>query len=111
MFTDTSEYDAQGKDVVQDLVRLNLVLPRSCLENDTVDMLRKAGRHSEEELRVIGLVEHLVERHGHRYGAGLVYALHFSMDFDGEGTPLKALEEVVQELIEAYSRPYVPDAA
>jgi enoyl-CoA hydratase/carnithine racemase len=111
MFTDTSEYDAQGKDVVQDLVRLNLVLPRSCLENGTIDMLREAGRHSEEELRMIGLVEHLVERHGHHYGAGLIYALHFSMDIADHENSLGALMNQVQELIEAYSRPYVPDAA
>lgn len=111
MFTDTSEYDAQGKDVVQDLVRLNLVLPRSCLENETVDMLRKAGRHSEEELRMIGLVEHLVERHGHHYGAGLIYALHFSMDFADHENSLNALKNEVQELIDLYSQPYVPEAA
>lgn len=113
MFTETSLYDAQGKDNIQDLVSLNLVVPRSCLENDTVDRLRKAGRLSEEKLRVIGLVEHLVERHGYLYGEGLIYALHFSMDFEGDGeeVPLKALHEAVQELIEEYSRPYVPETA
>lgn len=113
MFTETSLYDAKGEDKIQDLVRLNLVIPRSCLENGTVDRLRKAGRLSEEKLRVIGLVEHLVERHGYLYGADLIYALHFSMDFEGEGeeVPLKTLHEAVQELIDAYSRPYVPEAA
>lgn len=113
MFTETSRYDAQSKDNIQDLVRLNLTLPRCCLENDTVDRLRKAGRLSEEELRVMGLVEHLVERHGYLYGAGLIHALHYSMDFagDGEELPLKAIDETVQELIQAFSQPYVPEAA
>lgn len=113
MFTETSRYDAQSKDNIQDLVRLTLTVPRCCLENDTVDRLRKAGSLSEEELRVIGLVEHLVERHGYLYGAGLIYALHYSMDFagDGEELPLNVIDEFVQELINAFSRPYEPEVA
>ncbi|WP_417241396.1 hypothetical protein [Celeribacter sp.] len=113
MHTDTSQYDAQGDDNIQDLVRIDIILPRSCLENHIVERLRSAGNHSEEELRMIGLVEHLVERHGHLYRGDLLYPLHYSMDCEGEfeELPLKVLHEAVQELIEVYSRPYVPEVA
>lgn len=113
MFTNTSQFDAQGSDSVQDLVHLNLVVPRRCVENGTVDRLRKAGKLCEEELRIIGLVEHLVERHGYLYGAGLINALHYSMDFAGndEEAPLKAIDEAVQGLIDAFSRPYDAEEA
>ncbi|GLP88641.1 hypothetical protein [Tritonibacter mobilis] len=113
MFTETSEYDAQAKDAVHDLVRLNLLLPRSCLENGTVEMLREAGNHTEEQLRIIGLVEHLVEQHGYLYGAGLIHTLHYSMDFAGndEEVALKAIDEAVQDLIGAFSRAYEPEVA
>ncbi|UWP96525.1 hypothetical protein K3X48_05990 [Aliiroseovarius crassostreae] len=89
-------------------MHLNLVVPRRCVENGTVDRLRKAGKLSEEELRIVGLVEHLVEKHGYLYGAGLINALHYSMDFAGndEEVALKAIDEAVQELIGAFSRPY-----
>lgn len=109
MFTETSEYDAQAKDAVHDLVRLNLLLPRSSLENGTVEMLREAGNHTEEQLRVIGLVEYLVERHGHLYGVDLVQALHISMDFAGVEQALHVLEKGMQDLIELYSQPYEPE--
>lgn len=113
MFTNTSQYDAQGRDNVQDLVHLNLVVPRCSVENGTVDRLRKAGKLSEEELRIVGLVEHLVEKHGYLYGAGLIHALHYSMDFAGndEEVALKAIDEAVQELIGAFSQPYMPEVA
>ncbi|MGH1369479.1 MAG: hypothetical protein ACRBCL_12780 [Maritimibacter sp.] len=113
MFTNTSQYDIQSKDSIHDLVQVNLVVPRNCVENDTVDRLRKAGRLSEEDLRVIGLVEHLVERHGYLYGGGLIHALHYSMDFasNDEEIALKAIDETVQALIDAFSHPYEPEVA
>lgn len=112
MYTETSTCELQEKDVIQDLVRLNLVMSRQALENDTVDRLRKTGRYSEEQLRMIGLVVPLVETHGHQYGTGLLYALLFSMDINGDGdiqTTLDALGDKVDEFKEGFSRPYVPE--
>lgn len=112
MYTDTSTCELQEKDVVHDLVRLNLVMSRQALENCTVDRLRKAGGYSEEQLRIIGLVVQLVETHGHHYGAGLLYALLFSMDINGDGdiqTTLDALGDKVDEFKDGFSRPYDPD--
>lgn len=113
MFTNTSQYDAHVRDNIQDFVHLNLVVPRRSVENGTVDRLRKAGKLSEEELRIIGLVEHLVEKHGYLYGAGLIHALHYSMDFAGndEEVALKAIDEAVQDLIGAFSQAYEPEVA
>lgn len=113
MYTETINCDVEDKDVIQDLVRMNLVVSRNAVENHIVDRLREAGRHSEEDLRMIGLVEHLVEEHGHHYGAGLLYALLYSMDANGDcdgiQNPLDALGDKVDEFKEKFSRPYVPE--
>lgn len=113
MITDTLNCDVQGKNTAQDLVHLKLVVARKSVENGTVERLRKAGKLDEEELRVIGLVDHLVEKYGYLYGAGLIYALHYSMDYAGndEEAPLKAIDEAVQSLIDAFSRPYDEEVA
>lgn len=114
MFTkETSMYDVDGENSIHDVVRLNLVMPRATLENGTVEQLRQGGGYSEEQLRMIGLVEHLVEEYGHHYGAGLINALLYSMDADGDcgeiRTVLGALGDKVDELKEGFSRPYVPE--
>lgn len=113
MYTNTPYFDAKGDNNIHDLVRLSITVPRCCIENDTVERLRKAGRLSEEELRIVGLVEHLVEKHGYLYGAGLINALHYSMDFAGndEEVALNAIDEAVQELIGAFSQPYDAEEA
>ena len=113
MHTKTPYFDAKGDNNIQDLVRLSITVPRCCVENDTVERLRKAGRISEEELRIVGLVEHLVEKHGYLYGAGLINALHYSLDFASkdEEVALKAIDEAVQDLIGAFSQAYEPEVA
>lgn len=90
-------------------VHIKLVVPRELLENDTVQTLRKAGKHSEEQLNLIGLVEYLVEHHGHHYGPFLIQAIHISMCFDGHENPLHAIEEQARELIDLYAQSYVPE--
>lgn len=109
MPNDTPKNNSQEASVFQDQVHINLVVPRECLENDTVEMLRKAGKHNEEQLNVIGLVEYLVEHHGHHYGPFLIQAIHIAMSFDGHENPLQAIEEEARELIDLYSQPYVPE--
>lgn len=113
MFTkETGMHDIDGENAIHDVVRLNLVMPRARLENDIVDRLRQTGRYGEEQLRMIGLVEHLVEEYGHHYGAGLLYALLYSMDLLGDGditATLNALGDKVDEFKEGFSRPYVPE--
>lgn len=95
--------------ILQDDVRINIVVPRELLENDTVQTLRQAGKHSEEQLNLIGLVEFLVEHHGHHYGPFLIQAIHLALCFDGHENPLQAIEEQARELIDLYAQPYVPE--
>jgi len=109
MPNDINETNTQKAIVFPDQVKINLVVSRDSLENDTVEMLREAGNHSEEQLNVIGLVEYLVEHHGHHYGPFLIQAIHIAMSFDGHENPLQAIEEQAQELIDLYSQPYVPE--
>ena len=110
MFTkETNTYHVDGESTIHDVVRLNLVMPRATLENGTVEQLRQGGGYSEEHLRMIGLVEHLVDEYGHYYGAGLIHALLCSMDADGDcgdiRAALDALGDKVDELKEGFRDP------
>jgi hypothetical protein len=112
MYTETINCDVDDNDVIQDIVRMNLVVSRNVVENGTVEQLRQTGKYGEEHLRMVGLVEHLVEEYGHHYGAGLLYALLYSMDVNGDGdgiqSTLDSLGDKVDEFKEGFSRPYVP---
>ncbi len=108
MFTETALNDAQCESNAQDLVRIELIVPRYGLENRTITQLREQANHSEQELRVIGLLDYLAERLGYHYGPELLHPLLQSMDDDCEEFAVTMLIEELQDLRgpDSYQRMY-----
>lgn len=111
MITEPFARDSADKNKAQDLVRIELLVPRYCVENPTTQRLRERRDHTEIELRVIGLLAHLAERFGYQYGPELLHPLLQSMDDDCEEFAVAMLEEELRDLRPIDVQPQIPNAA
>ena len=92
-----------------DPIRLEITVPRKLLENKTVERMSAEDWVTDEDLKLIGLLDYLTCTYGFSYGTNLLMLLFMSMDIerggqDGGATAvIRELEAEINDLKARFS--------